>query len=484
MCNQLRFTAVLLAGLFSAAAMTFAATPIPAKSGVKSVVADAAEKRDWQRLASLVKAGHKVETKQADGMTALHWAAYHGKTDMVDRLLVAGSNARAVTRYDVTPLSIACELGRSEITRRLLEAGADANQKLPGGERPLMLAARVNDADSIRHLVKHGAKIDETERNGQTALMWAAAHGNFASVEALLEAGADINVANKTDFTAMMFAAREGQIDVVQQLLRAGVDVNAVMQPKKSGRRVPRKGTSALTLAVESGHFELAMLLIEAGADPNDQRSGYSPLHALTWVRKPDRGEDPNGDPPPRGSGKLSSLQFVDAIVAAGADVNLQLENGKGGKAVLNRKGATPFLMAAKTADVPYLSLLVEHGANPKTANVDGATPLMAAAGIGVRAVGEEAGTEEEVIETLKFLLAHGLDVNAEDKNRETAMHGAAYRCFPAVIEFLSKHGADPAVWNHKNKYGWTPVMIGQGHRPGSFKPDPDTVAALRAAMK
>ena len=129
------------------------------------------------------------------------------------------------------------------------------------------------------------------------------------------------------------------------------------------------------------------------------------------------------------------------------------------------------------------MQLLVELGADPSIANAEGATPLMAAAGVGVRAVGEEAGTEPEVIEAIQFLLDHGNDVNAVDENKETAMHGAAYRNFPRVVEFLASRGADSATWNHKNVSGWTPVMIAQGHRPGSFKPSPVTVAALNAAM-
>ena len=53
----------------------------------------------------------------------------------------------------------------------------------------------------------------------------------------------------------------------------------------------PCYGMSPLLLAVESGHFELALQLVEHGADPNDQRSGYTPLHAVSWVRKANLGE-------------------------------------------------------------------------------------------------------------------------------------------------------------------------------------------------
>ena len=450
--------------------------------GQSSPLASAAEAKNWETVAQLIESGETIDGTQADGMTALHWSVYHNHAPTTKLLLQANATVDAKTRYHVTPLSIAARLKHSELVKVLLDKRADPNQELPGGETPLMTAARNGDTESLSHLIDHGAKVDATERRGQTALMWAAAYGNTRVVDRLIEVGADINKSNKSAFTAMTFAAREGRIDVVKRLLRAGVDVSAPMKPKTKGNRVPRSGSTALTLAVESGHFELAMLLIQAGADPNDQRSGYAPLHALSWVRKPDRGEDPNGDPSPRGSGNLTSLQFVRQIVAAGADVNLRLKSGKSGKAVLNKKGATPFLLASKTADLAYLKLLIELGADPTITNHDECTPVMAAAGIGVRAVGEEAGTEPEVLAALDYLLSLGLDVNAEDRNKETAMHGAAYRCFPKVIEFLAARGADPAVWDHKNKYGWTPVLIGQGHRPGSFKPDPKTVAALEAA--
>mgnify|MGYP002628029636 FL=1 len=466
------------------ASILLASTAVSHVSAADTRVSDAAEHTDWPQLLLLIQNDADPNKAQPDGMTALHWAAFHGKSEIVLQLIEAKANVNAKTRYAVTPLSIACSVDQPKTVQHLLSAGADANQTLPGGETPLMTAARSGNAEAVRLLLKHEAKIDAAERKGQTALMWAAAEGHVEVVAALIETGAELNATSKSDFTAMMFAARDGRSAVIEKLLQAGVDINGLMSPEGDGKRVPRKGTSALTMAVESGHFELAMYLVSQGADPNDQRSGVTPLHAVAGIRKPNRGEDPDGDPPPRGSGNMTSLQFVRAIVAAGADVNTKLSQGNGGKAVLNRKGATPLLLAAKTADVELMSLLVELGANPQLTNVDGCTPLMAAAGIGVRAVGEEAGTEPEVIDALKFLIGHGLDVNASDTNKETAMHGAAYRCFPQVITFLSQQGADPAAWNHRNKYGWTPVMIGQGHRPGSFKPHQETVDALEAAMR
>ncbi len=142
--------------------------------------------------------------------------------------------------------------------------------------------------------------------------------------------------------------------------------------------------------------------------------------------------------------------------------------------------------MAAATADSSYMRLLVEMGANPSLANVDGCTPLMVATGIGVgsAAANETAGTEPEVLETVELLLNLGADVNAVDKNGETAMHGAAYKNLPKVVQLLADKGAKIEVWNRKNRYGWTPLAIAEGFRPGNFKPSAETVTALHQVMR
>lgn len=447
-------------------------------------LANAAEARDWVLVGKLVEQNVDVKETQPDGMSALHWAVYHNHPATAKLLIDAKCDVNAATGYKVTPLSIACTHKETETVASLLLAGANVEFEAPGGETPLMIAARTGNAIAIRQLLKHGASISAQEKRGQTALMWAAAEGNVEAVDVLISAGADLNAGSSSGFTAMMFAARDGKIDVVRRLIAAGVDVNVAIESKRPGERSPRNGSSALIFAVESGHFELAMELVAAGADPNDQRNGFTALHVLSWVRKPNSGDDPSGDPPPHGSGNLTDLEFVRAIVSAGANVNVELENGDGGRAVLTPRGSTPMLYAARTADVPFMKTLVELGADPATPNVDGCTPLMAAAGVGVRSVNEEAGTEKEVIEAIEYLVGLGMEVNTVDKNRETAMHGAAYRSFPLVVNCLAKHGADPKVWDHKNKPGWTPLMIAQGKRPGSFKPSPETESALRAAMQ
>jgi len=446
-------------------------------------LADAAEKSDRATLRSLLKQHADVNAPQAGGMTALHWAAY--RDDLETAKLLASANANATNRYGVTPLSLACQNGSTAMVELLLAQGADANTTLRGGETALMTAARTGKPGPVAALLSRGAKVDAKERRGQTALMWAAADGHAAVVELLLKAGADFRAAlPDSGFTPLFFAARDGRADVVRALLNAGTDVNATMEPKKPTGKGPRKGTGALILAVENGHFELALDLIKAGADPNDQRSGFTPLHVMTWIRKPQRGED-DGDPAPLGSGNLSSLPFIRELVEHGADVNARLKTGKGGPGLFSKAGVTPFLLAASTADIAYMRLLIELGANPLLGNAEDCTPLMVACGIGVgsAAANEVAGEEPEVLEAAQLLLKLGADVNAVDANGETAMHGAAYKNLPKVVQFLADHGAKVEIWNRKNKHGWTPLMIAEGYRPGNFKPSAETIETLRKVM-
>jgi ankyrin repeat protein len=299
----------------------------------------------------------------------------------------------------------------------------------------------------------------------------------------LIEAGADWRTPLRSGFTPMLFAVREGRRDVVHTLLRSGADVNEAMQPDRAGGRAPRRGMSALLLAIENGHFQLALDLLEAGADPNDQRSGYTPLHAMSWVRKSNLGDGLDGQPPPQGSGNLTSLELVRHLYAAGADLNAPLARGSSGRGQLTQQGATPFFLACDTADLPFMRLLVELGADPTIPNADHCPPLLAAAGLGTLAPGEEAGTEEELLAAVTFLLELGADLNVVDDNGETVMHGAAYNNAPKVVDLLAARGASAEVWNRKNKYGWTPLLIAEGHRPGNFKPSPPTIAAIRRAM-
>jgi uncharacterized protein len=408
-----------------------------------------------------------------DGSTPLHHAVQLDDVAGAKKLL---QHVKTANRYGVTPLTLACINGSKPMVDLLLSAGADPNTALPGGETVLMTAARTGRLGAVQSLIAAGAKLDARETvSGQTALMWASAEGNVETVDALLAAGAD----------AFLFAVREGRIPVTKRLLRAGIPANHQIQLPDGKRpkngKSPRSGVSAMILAVTNGHYELASVLLDAGADPNSADAGYTALHAISHTRKPGGGDN---DPPPQGSGSMTSNELVRKLAAKGADLNVRMTKRVGfGMTSLNTIGATPYLLAAKTADAELMRLFVELGADPKIPNADGSTALMAAAGLGTRSPREDAGTETEVLEALQVALNHGADINAVDNNGETALHGAAYKNYPKAVEFLVSRGAKHEVWNRKNKFGWTPLTIAEGYRFGNYKPSAVTVAAFHKIM-
>ncbi|MEE2778072.1 MAG: ankyrin repeat domain-containing protein [Acidobacteriota bacterium] len=464
-------------------------------AGSNAPLADAAEAPDRDQALELLATADiserkvDVNARQVDGMTALHWATYHDDLDLATRLIEAGAEVSLANRYGVTALTLACQNGNGELVERLLEGGAAPNTVLPGGETALMTAARTGRMGPLRALLSKGADIHATdERRGQTALMWATVEGHNDVVKVLIELGADFKGALPSGFTPLLFAARQGHTELVSTLLAAGADVNepvAEIARRRTPYRVGRgvaTGATPLHLAVENGHWDLAAALLDAGADPNASAPAYTPLHLMAKVRKPGTGDN---NPAPDGSGSMSSLDFVRDIAAHGADLDARMtEVRRLNNTSLNELGATPFMLAAMVADADLLRTLAELGADTTITTENNATALMAAAGLGTRSPGEDAGTSEEVVEALEVLLELGADVNAVNDRGETPMHGAAYKNLPAAVEFLAANGADIEVWNQPNYYGWTPLTIARGYRVGNFKPSAVTVAAVSAVME
>ncbi len=464
-------------------ALVIIATTLAAGTLDTSLV-DAVERNDAQAITRTLNGTDDINASQVDGMTALHWAVYHDNTATAIELLNRGANATAENRYGIKPLYLACLNGNAKLVRALLDKGANPNTSIAGGETVLMTASRTGSMESVLALLKAGADVNGKERKGQTAVMWAAAEGRSDVVQALVDAGADFKTPlERSGFTPFLFAIRQGKTETVRVLLNAGADINAAIRNSTRGR-LPKRGTSPLLMAVENGHYDLAVELLNAGADPNDDRSGFTILHSLTWIRKPDIGESSAGDPKPQGSGRRTSLEFVREIVSRGADVNARLERGrKAGRGHVSTIGATPLFLAADRADLAYMQLLVELGADPLIPNKDGTTPLLVAAGIGSTAPEEEAGSESECLAAVQYLVSLGADINTVDANMETAMHGAAYKNIPSMVHYLNEVGADISLWNTKNKLGWTPLLIAEGYRPGNFKPSFATADAITEVM-
>ena len=445
-------------------------------AATEGTLIDAVKRGDAAAVRALLRAKTDANVGDADGTSALHWAVQRDDHDAADALLAAGADAAAANRYGVTPIALAATNGRAPMIERLLVAGAGVNTELPGGETVLMTAARAGNTAAVRLLLARGADLRARESaKGQTALMWAAAENNAAVVKLLVEAGADVRERSRGGvFSPLLFAVRGGHIATALALIDAGAPVHDALPD----------GTSALVLAVVNAHYELAAALLDRGADPNASAQGWTALHQIAWSRRHNAGFNLPG---PVQTGALDSLLLARKLVARGGNVNARMtkEPKDGNRNMLNRIGATPFVMAAKSDDVALMRVLLDLGADASLTTNLGTTALMAAAGVGIWAPGENPGTHEEALAAVKLALeAGGGKVHDIDQEGETALHGAVYRggAIP-VIQFLLDQGAPLEV---VNKRGWTPLIAAEGveYTPAVLKRYPEAADLLRRAAR
>ena len=468
--------------LLLAVSLNAAASPVPLIDAIKAA--------DKAAIRALLQQRVNVNAPEPDGTTALHWAARTNDLQTAEMLLRQGANVKAANRFGVTPLHLACTSGNAVMIELLLKSGADPNTVASEGETALMTAARSGNADAVNVLLASGADVNTKEKwRGQNALMWAAAEGHSDVIRALLAKGADMHARSNGGFTPLLFAVREGKIGAVKTLLEAGADLNESLPSRRRGGTAENAtesepGINAFMLAVGNVHYELAAFLLDKGADPNSAPQGFTALHQISWLRRPGTGDN---NPAPQGSGKMDSLEFVRKLVAHGANVNARAtkQANMGVTIRFHSIGATPFLLAARTADVQLMRLLLDLGADPLLPNEDGTTPLLAAAGVGTNSPIEEPGTEPEIMEAVKLVLARGGDVNAVDKNGDTAMHGAAHKHAPSVIRFLAEKGAKMQIWNQPNNAKQTPMQIAEGVLVGmNVVSHPPTAEAIREIVR
>jgi ankyrin repeat protein len=457
-------------------------------------LADVAMKGDMDSLRTLVKQHPgDVNASQPDGSTALLWAAYWNDQKAVEALLAAGANVNASNREGFTALSQACTNGNAPMVETLLKAGSDANSFQAEGQTALMTAARAGNAEAVKMLLDHGAEVNAKESwRGQTALMWATAENHPAVVQMLVDRGADVNAKSamfdfrelktkpgdvpmhfpRGGFTALLFAARGGFTECAKILLTAGADIT-IADPDE---------TSALVLAIINGHNDTAAFLLDHKADPNAaDQNGRAPLFAAVDMHDMYQ----SNRPAPKDNGKLDSLDIVKMLLAHGADPNAKLTKMLPARAVLDFpdmdmvEGATPFLRAAKSSDIPVMHLLLEKGADPKLTNKAGATALMVAAGMGHH---KSIRGGEQPIEAMQLCLDKGVDVNAATDKGDTALHAAAGQGTDQIVQFLADHGAKLDL---KDKKGRTAldVALGKGADAVGVEVHQTTADLLRKLM-
>lgn len=412
-----------------------------ALAGPDLQLVEAAKAQDWEKLRAVLEAGNTdldLNVAQPDGTTALAWTVYWDDAETAGLLLSSGADPNIANDYRMTPLILAIKNRSNPVVEALLERGADPNATLWNGVTPLMIAANTGNIEVVKSLLAHKADINVGEpRRGQTALMWAIYFGHPGVAKVLIEQGADITARSKKldmdgfspmvlegyynanvevtprgGYTPLMFAARVGDLDTARLLLDLGANVNEVHDEEGS----------ALVIAAAKGYEDLAIYLLEQGADPNPadangmtalhyaMRDGMRVLHGFVitedtqicghgdklvlsrfpipckplelatekelamldepnprlWLEKPKK----NPNDPLLGN---NMLDLAESLLAHGADPNARIKYqppryrfaDDNYLSRLHWRGATPFFLASAAMDLAAVEVLLEHGADP-----------------------------------------------------------------------------------------------------------------------
>src|SRR5438552_9225129 len=468
----------------------------------------------------LIRAGEDVKAANREGATPLWLASVNGDAAIIAALISAGADPNEHLPLGRTPLMTASRTGNVEAMKVLLDHGADVNAKETlRGTTALMWAADEAHPPAVQLLIQRGADIkarsNPTPRGRGPALGKAndprravAAQGaavaagralDLNALNALTQggaaqsqrgaaqgqrgAGAGAGDAAGDDeqgdaaagpprrgpapndgggLTPLVYAARSNDLESVKVLLAAGADIN----------QVTGYGWSPLLVATQNRYYKLGAFLVDHGADVNLANKGaWTPLYLATDNRNIE-----SGDYPVR-KGDMDHLDFIKLLLDKGANVNARLKDSTETRTVftnqwLDENGATAFLRASQSGDLALMKLLLAHGVDPQIATTLKVTALQVAAGIGwVEGITYE-WSDHDTLEAVRLLLELGLDPNAQADTGRTALHGAAHKGRPAVVQLLVDHGARLDVRDYGNTdnrggklavHTWQPVDYADG---------------------
>jgi ankyrin repeat protein len=334
-------------------------------------------------------------------------------------------------------------------------------------------------------------------------------------------AGYEATVGSLGGLTALHHAVRQGNTAAALALADGGADLNAV---------TAGDSTTPLLMAAINGHYDLAMALVKRGADvKRASTAGLTPLYAALntfWSPK-------SRYPQPQSVQvqATSHLELMQAMIKAGADVNVRLRKnlwffgfnncGNANCGLEYLDGTTPFWRAVYAVDLEAMKLLKAAGAvdtipsyrepannraraalaarfgggagGPPLPGTDfaadsaakaapvgvGVYPIHAAAGVGYGngfAGNSHRHAPDGWMPALKYLVeVLGHDVNQRDLNGYTALHHAASRGDNEMILYLVSKGADPKA---VARNGRTTVDMANGPVQ-RLRPFPETIALL-----
>jgi ankyrin repeat protein/Tol biopolymer transport system component len=273
----------------------------------------------------LIDSGAKLELQDAQTKTPLHRAAVNDRSDIVAVLLRRGAAIEARDDYLRTPLLLcARERGQVATARILIEAGADVNAVDKFGAGSLSLAVWRGKRELVDLLLEKGARVPESAPERRGMLSEAASRGLETLFRRLTGEGEALTASDAWAESLLHVAAQGGAVGIVDLLLKKGFDP----------RRPDRFGWTPLHYAARDGRTEAARLLVDSGAPLNARTSmgqsaynvavarGMQSLATLLAEKGADQSEiqfpalegDYLGQKPPAGRAELFAPGIVSSI--------------------------------------------------------------------------------------------------------------------------------------------------------------------------
>lgn len=341
----------------------------------------------FEATQTLLAIDRGLERRDANNMTAMHYAVGRADLPLVQKFAAAGHNLRQKTPEGLSLLHFSLWNPKLEVFEWLVKQGLDPRERLDQGTTTLMAAASSGNEALVRRLLDIGVEINLADVNGVNALMNAAAKGHVSVVRMLIKAGAKTDLRDTKGNTALHHAAGSGKREVLQTLLQNGMDINAVNV----------KDSSPLIVAVATGSWDAANYLMDRGA-------------RLT-------------------TGTLAAEDTAMFLISKNQPKLLQRYlNAFPPLKELVRRDPDWLQYAAKTSGSESIRFMVEIGARIDRPGTDGLTPLMTAA---------VAGNEQ----TVRALMDLKANPTLRDTRRQTALRKATMLGHAKVVGTLREFG-------------------------------------------
>jgi len=423
---------------------------------------------DKETIKALLDAGLEVDYNDHGHDTALLYAIYRTRADIIDLLLNAGADPNFGTddnyaHINQTPLMLAVSRDEERpmlpIVKKLIDTGADINAY--NEKDHLYVIGYAKKPKMVRYLLNLGAKGALI-----SAGFWKIATPE--DVKKQIQKGEDVNAYgydNKTPLNyAYMFSPQKEEM--VELLRKHGAkgphlpwDSKMELNPKKVVKQLndganPNMG-GILMKAIKNNDLETTRLLLEGGADPNI----YEPIKINC---SSSRDYSVLFHSPLALAIENNNPEMLKLLLKHGANLKherniliyrdlpidimkLLIENGADPN--VSVCGLSPLQKALNKKDIDLFEYLLKHGADIN-AKINGKTLLM-------KLVSRNA---KENLPLLKKMLDLGADINLTDMEGHNVLtYVDDYRDDTSdVIEFLVSQGANI---NHRDNLGRTPLM-------------------------